>query len=99
MIESGLLAVVQIEVDGGGGGWILLALAIKFLFALIFVAALFALVWLLLGALFDEDEDDWSWDNFFGPRKEEPAAILDRRLAEGQITVSEYKKRKQALAP
>ena len=98
MIASGLLAVIQIEVDGGGGGWLLVALAIKFLLALLFVAALFTLIWLLISAVFDEEDDDWSWDSLFGSHKENPSDILDRRLAEGQITVAEYKKRKEALA-
>ena len=62
------------------------------MFDLLSLLLLFAAIWLLIDLIFDEDDKIVFW-------RDEPTDILDRRLAEGDITVAEYKKRKQALGP
>jgi uncharacterized membrane protein len=75
----------------GAGGWIVMALV------LIIIVAL--LVWLVLrttgGDARDRSPVDRTHDD---ARDEPPLKILDRLLAEGNISVEDYQQRKKILA-
>jgi uncharacterized membrane protein len=79
------------EHDMGSGGWIVMALV------LIIIVAL--LVWLVLRTTGGDARDRRSPERGSGGGGDEPPLrILDRRLAEGKITVEDYEQRKKILA-
>jgi len=79
------------EHDMGSGGWIVMALV------LIVVVAL--LVWLVLRTTGGDARDRSSVQRAHGDARDEPPLkILDRRLAEGKISVEDYEQRKKILA-
>jgi uncharacterized membrane protein len=79
------------EHDMGSGGWIVMALV------LIIVVAL--LVWVVLRTTGGDARDRRSPERVSGGGGDEPPLrILDRRLAEGKITVEDYEQRKKILA-
>ena len=43
--------------------------------------------------------DSWSWSDWWpGSRSETPTDVLERRFAEGEISVEEYRERREILA-
>ena len=78
------------EHDMGSGGWIVMALV------LIIVVVL--LVWLVVRTTGGDTRDRGSTERVSGGGGDEPPLrILDRRLAEGKITVEDYEQRKKIL--
>ena len=75
----------------GSGGWIVMALV------LIVIVAL--LVWLVLRTTGGDARDRSPVERARGDAHDEPPLkILDRRLAEGKISIEDYEQRKQILA-
>lgn len=70
--------------DGGGAGWMFVMMPFMLLF---WAAVIFGIVWLVRGGLDGRRE----------PRRDTPEEILDRRFAEGSISVEDYKERLSAL--
>lgn len=67
-----------------GAGWMV---GMMFLMVLFWAAVIFGIVWLVRGP-----HDGWR-----GDRRETPSEILDRRFAEGAISVEEYNERKGVI--
>ena len=68
----------------GGGWWIVMMLWMVFFWG----AVIFGVVWLARGGSFE----GWRPD-----RKETPLETLDRRFAEGAISIDEYHQRRETL--
>lgn len=64
-----------------GAGWMI---GMMFLMVLFWAAVIFGIVWLVRGA-----SGDWR-----GGRTETPSEILDRRFAEGAISLEDYETRR-----
>ncbi|MEX2646754.1 MAG: SHOCT domain-containing protein [Gaiellaceae bacterium] len=71
--------------DGFGAGWMILMMVLMVLF---WGTVVFGIVWLVRGA----------FEGFSGRRRESPAEILERRFAEGAISVEDYTARREVLA-
>jgi putative membrane protein len=72
-----------------GAGWMILMMSVMVLF---WGAVIFGIVWLIRGAT----RGDWPR----GPTvasNESPVEILERRLAEGAITLDDYRARRDVL--
>ena len=69
----------------GGGWWTVMMIGMVAFWALVIVL----IVWVIRGGLGDLRAG--------GPETLTPLEILDRRFAEGSITVDEYKERREAL--
>lgn len=67
-----------------GAGWMV---GMMFLMVLFWAAVVFGIVWLIRGP----------YDGWRGGRRETPSEILDRRFAEGAISVDEYQKRRDLI--
>ncbi len=67
-----------------GTGWMILMMVVMVLF---WGAIIFGAVWLIRGA----------FDGRPGRRSESPTEVLDRRFAEGAISVEDYQARRQVL--
>jgi putative membrane protein len=72
-----------------GAGWMILMMALMVLF---WAAIILGIVWLVRGAA-------WGWTKRpeSAATKETPAEILERRFAEGAITVEDYRERRKVL--
>ena len=68
-----------------GSGWMILMMV---LMVLLWGAIVFGIVWLVRGA----------FDGSSGRRRESPADVLERRFAEGAISVEDYTARREVLA-
>lgn len=68
-----------------GAGWMILMMAVMVLF---WGAIIFGIVWLIRGATSGRREE----------RKESPTEVLERRFAEGAISVEDYRERRKVLA-
>jgi putative membrane protein len=73
--------------DDVGVGWMIVMMVGMVLF---WGAIILGIVWLVRGAT-----GGWSWR---GGRGETPAEILDRRFAEGAISVEDYHERREVIA-
>lgn len=71
--------------DGFGAGWMVLMMVLMVLF---WGAIFFGIVWLVRGA----------FDGSSGRRRESPTDVLERRFAEGAISVEDYTARREVLA-
>jgi putative membrane protein len=69
---------------GWGWGWMTLMMVVMVLF---WGAVIFGIVWLIRGAA----------DGGPGQRRESPTEVLERRFAEGAISVEDYHARREAL--
>lgn len=67
-----------------GWGWMVVMMPLMLLF---WAAVILGIVWLVRGA-----PGGWR-----GPRRETPLEILDRRFAEGAISVEDYQERLKTL--
>ena len=70
--------------DIGAGWWIVMVIAMLIFWGVVIVAG----AWLLRRAF-----DGWQ-----RPRKESPIDVLERRLAEGALSVEDYHERREILA-
>jgi len=70
--------------DIGTGWWIVMVVAMVVFWG----AVIIGVAWLLRGAF-----DGWQ-----RPRKESPSDVLERRFAEGAISVEDYRERREILA-
>ena len=68
-----------------GWGWMVLMM---FLMVLFWAAIIVGAVWLIRAA----------FDRGPGPRSESPAEVLERRFAEGALSVEDYRERRAVLA-
>jgi putative membrane protein len=68
-------------------GWMIVMMIAMVLF---WAAIILGVVWLVRGA-----SGGWRWR---GERKETPSEILDRRFAEGAISVEDYHQRREVIA-
>ena len=68
-------------------GWMVVMVVLMVLF---WAAVILGVVWLVRGA-----SGGWRWG---GERKETPSEILDRRFAEGAISVEDYHQRREVIA-
>jgi putative membrane protein len=68
----------------GGGWWMIVMMPVMLLF---WVAVILGVVWLARGG----------FDGWRGERRETPTEILDRRFAEGAISVEDYHARRDAI--
>lgn len=69
-----------------GTGWMIVMMVAMVLF---WAAIIVGIVWLVRGA----------FDGWRGGRRETPSEILDRRFAEGAISVEDYHERREIIAP
>jgi putative membrane protein len=69
------------------GGWMIVMVVLMVLF---WAAVIFGIVWLVRGA-------SGGWHRG-GGRKETPSEILERRFAEGAISVKDYNERREVIA-
>lgn len=86
-----LLNVTTLAQDWGGhhdGDWGWMAVMMVFM-VLFWGVVIFGLVWLVR---------NWERGPLAGGSKETPEQILDRRLADGTVTVEEYEQRRAVLA-
>jgi putative membrane protein len=67
-----------------GAGWMIVMMFVMVLF---WAAIILGIVWLARGAF-----DGWG-----GPRRETPTDILERRFAEGAISVEDYHERREVI--
>jgi putative membrane protein len=67
-----------------GAGWMILMMVVMVLF---WAAVVFGVVWLIRS----------SYDGRPAPRVESPMEILERRFAEGAISVEDYRARREVL--
>jgi putative membrane protein len=72
--------------DFSGGWWI----PMMVFMVLFWAAIILGIVWLVRGA-----SGGWRWG---GERKETPSEILERRFAEGAISVEDYYERREVIA-
>ncbi|HEU4980016.1 MAG TPA: hypothetical protein VFT14_02295 [Solirubrobacterales bacterium] len=72
--------------DFSEGWWIVMMV----LMVLFWAAVILGIVWIVRGA-------SGGW-RLGGERKETPSEILDRRFAEGAISVKDYRERRQVIA-
>ena len=70
--------------DGDVSGWMFVMMPLMLIF---WGAVIFGIVWLVRGGLGGQRE----------PGRETPTEILDRRFAEGAISVEDYQERLKAL--
>jgi putative membrane protein len=70
------------------GGWMIVMMIAM---VLVWAAIIFGIVWLVRGAT----GGGWRWG---GERKETPSEILERRFAEGSISVEDYHERREVIA-
>lgn len=79
--------------DDVGWGWML---AMMFVMVLFWAAVIVGIVWLVRGA----SGGGWHWGGHIsgGERKETPSEILERRFAEGAISVEDYHQRREVIA-
>jgi putative membrane protein len=68
-----------------GAGWMILMMFVMVLF---WAAVIFGIVWLVRGR-----PDGWR-----EARKETPTEILERRFAEGGMSVEEYRERREVIS-
>ena len=68
-------------------GWMVVMMVAMVLF---WAAIILGVVWLVRGA-----SGGWRWG---GERKETPSEILERRFAEGAISVEDYHQRREVIA-
>ncbi len=68
-------------------GWMVVMMIAMVLF---WAGIILGVVWLVRGA-----SGGWRWG---GERKETPSEILDRRFAEGAISVEDYHQRREVIA-
>jgi putative membrane protein len=68
-----------------GAGWMI---GMMFVMVLFWAAVILGIVWLVRGA-----SDGWREG-----RRESPTEILDRRFAEGAISVEDYNERRKVIA-
>lgn len=68
-------------------GWMIVMMIAMVLF---WAGIILGVVWLVRGA-----SGGWRWG---GERKETPSEILDRRFAEGAISVEDYHQRREVIA-
>ena len=73
--------------DDVGAGWMIVMMAFMVLF---WAAVILGIVWLVRGA----SGGGWHWG---GERKETPSEILERRFAEGAISVEDYRQRREVI--
>jgi putative membrane protein len=71
-----------------GTGWMIVMMVAMVLF---WGAIIVGIVWLVRGA----SGGGWHWG---GERKETPSEILERRFAEGAISVEDYQARREVIA-
>jgi putative membrane protein len=69
-------------------GWMIVMMILMVLF---WAAVILGIVWLVRGA----SGGGWHWG---GERKETPSEILERRFAEGAISVQDYHERRNVIA-
>lgn len=69
-------------------GWMIVMMVFMVLF---WAAIILGIVWLVRGAA----GGGWHWG---GERKETPTEILERRFAEGAISVEDYHQRREVIA-
>lgn len=69
-------------------GWMIVMMIGMVLF---WAAVILGIVWLVRGA----SGGGWHWG---GERKETPSEILERRFAEGAISVEDYEQRRKVIA-
>jgi putative membrane protein len=69
-----------------GWGWMLLMMIPMLLF---WAAIIFGVVWLIRGSTWGQDDR--------GVSKESPVEILERRFAEGAVTLEDYQARREVL--
>ena len=74
--------------DDVGTGWWIVMMVFMVLF---WAAVILGIVWLVRGA----SGGGWHWG---GERKETPSEILERRFAEGAISVEDYRARREVIA-
>lgn len=67
-----------------GAGWMIVMMFVMVLF---WAAIILGIVWLVRGA----------FDGWRGKRRETPTEILERRFAEGAISVEDYQERLQVI--
>ena len=72
--------------DDVGAGWMIVMVVVMVLF---WAAIILGIVWLVRGGF-----EAWR-----GGRREKPSEILERRFAEGAISVEDYHKRREVIAP
>lgn len=72
--------------DDVGAGWMIVMMAFMVLF---WAAVILGIVWLVRGA-----SGGWRWG---GERKETPSEVLERRFAEGAISVEDYRQRREVI--
>lgn len=72
--------------DDVGWGWMLAMMLVMVLF---WTALIVGIVWLVRGG-----SGRWHWG---GERKESPTEILERRFAEGAISVEDYNERREVI--
>jgi putative membrane protein len=68
-----------------GWGWMV---GMMFMMVLFWGAIIFGVIWLIRGAVGSRPEE----------RRESPTEILERRFAEGAVSVEDYRARRQVLA-
>jgi putative membrane protein len=69
-------------------GWMIVMMVAM---VLIWAGIILGIVWLVRGA----SGGGWHWG---GDRKETPSEILERRFAEGAISVEDYQQRREVIA-
>ena len=69
--------------DAGAGWWVVMMV----LMVLFWAAVIFGILWLVRGG----------FERRSGPRTEAPVDVLERRFAEGAISVDEYQTRRELL--
>jgi putative membrane protein len=74
--------------DDVGAGWMVVMMLVMVLF---WAAIILGIVWLVRGG----SDGGWHWG---GERKETPSEILERRFAEGAISVEDYHQRREVIA-
>jgi putative membrane protein len=70
-----------------GAGWMIAMMAVMVLF---WGAVIFGIIWLIRGAFAGRPGPEQE-------RRESPTDVLDRRFAEGAISVEDYRERRQVL--
>jgi putative membrane protein len=79
--------------DDVGAGW----MAVMIVFMVLFWGAIIlGIVWLARGA--SGSGGGWHWGGERTERKETPSEILERRFAEGAISVEDYHARREVIA-
>jgi putative membrane protein len=74
--------------DDVGAGWMIVMMLVMVLF---WAAVILGIVWLVRGG----SGGGWHWG---GERKETPREVLERRFAEGEISVEDYNERREVIA-